>query len=159
MNKKQATDLWAQLRNLLTDTEKVLQEIIATKAWKPLGYKTFATAYEVELKNITLAPELLPYVVYQMVEEGKTDLSIALNVKGIGPQTVSSLRAQRAQGVDPSRAKVRSHTRGLPQEPYMLRIDVGSQKLKRINKIAEDCGISREALVIRWINAGIKGTK
>ena len=64
ISKKQAAELWANLRTSLLAVEYGVKQIIATRAWEPLGYDTFAACWTAELGDLKLARELRAVVVF-----------------------------------------------------------------------------------------------
>ncbi|WP_156442347.1 hypothetical protein [Mycobacterium sp. IS-1556] len=98
-----AERLWQALNPL-----PVIAEVIERRAWEPLGFETFTDAWRAQgLADVTLPVETRPYVVYQMLGERVPTDEIALLVKGVGPQTVESLKRQKSNGVPPSAASSR----------------------------------------------------
>lgn len=102
----QATALWADLRHHLMNAERVIAEIIETRAWEPLGYSSFAEAWdEQNLSDITFAPEIRAHVVYALLDGGLADEEVAAQVKGVGRARAERLREQKSDGVPASDAR------------------------------------------------------
>lgn len=45
MTKAEAEALWTKLSNLWEDLDQTILEIVQTKSWEPLGYRSFAEAW------------------------------------------------------------------------------------------------------------------
>lgn len=153
MNKRTASRLWGQLKQHLINAERVLQEIIEQRAWEPLGYDSFAEAWDAQnMSDITLATELRPHVIYQLLAEGGTVESIAATVKGVGPEQVKAAKRQRQHGVPASKAVlVRQHGRTPPCPPSVIRTEVGVDKMREYRKIAQDFDTTVEAIAAEAI--------
>lgn len=143
ITKNQAQDLWADLRGHLLGAEKAIKEIIATKAWEPMGYSTFAEAWTEHMSGITIATEIRAHVVYQMLSEGMTSFDVACNVKGVGPTQASALDDQRRDGIPADHASVyvRPHDRTKPTKRGVLHIEVGDTLLTEYKRISKRHGL------------------
>lgn len=162
LTNKQAIALWASLKQHFVNAEKVVEEIIETRAWEPLGYASFAEAWHAQVGDITLAVEIRPHVVYQMLTEGYDYDAIAEKVKGVGRDRAESLDRQRRNGVpakDASMSVVRRHLRKHPTVAGTIHVQVGPMALKRYQKLAEKRGmtveqIAAEAIADRFAELG-----
>jgi uncharacterized protein YhaN len=164
LTKRQADALWQQLRQHLTNAEQVMQEIIARQAWIAQGYSTFAEAWQANhMSDITLASELRPHIIYQLLDENEAVVEIAKAVKGVTPQQVSDVSQQRNAGVPVDRATVRrqprkpmsvvrQHLRSKPAEPGTIHVEVGVDNMREYRKIAHDYGMSVEAIAAEAIS-------
>lgn len=103
-----AEKLWDQLRTGLLDVEKTIAQIIHDKAWEPLGYNDFTSAWAARLSDITLAVEVRPHVVYQMYREGSTPEDVAMAVKGVGLETANAYQREMNNGVPAKNASGRT---------------------------------------------------
>lgn len=156
LTQQQAVALWQSLRNHFVNAEKAIAEIIERRAWEPMGYSSFAEAWTAQLADVTLAVEVRPHVVYQMLTEGYDYDAVAANVKGVGRDRAESLDRQRRNGVpacDASMSTVRRHLRRKPGVAATLHIEVGPIALRRYQKIAERIGETVEAIAAEAINA------
>lgn len=152
-------ELWNNLRTQFLAFQDTLEEIIYKKAW--MGHASFFEAWASKMSDITLAAELRPHVVYQMLAEGLSVEDIAANVKGVGVDRVESLKRQKTNGVparDASRATsrkwhnkaddgttiVREHERGPKSEAGSLHLELGPLKLKVVTREARKLGISAQ---------------
>lgn len=164
ISKEQALDLWKQLQTHFLNTQRVIEEIIENRAWEPLGYSTFAEAWTAQMVDVTLAVEIRPYVVYQLLAEGATDEQIAASVKGVGVTGAAGYRRQRDNDVPESLAKrqkwynkepdatiVREHQRKKPAAPDTLHIPLGVRKLGQVKKAAEKLGVSPVEFAVQAI--------
>jgi len=130
LSKTQALKMWANLRGHFVSAEKAIAEIIAAKAWEPLGFASFAEAWADRMQGVPLATDSIrAHVVYAMVEAGLDDAAV-LAATGIGsqvgPRSVSALRRQKAAGVPAGMAstRVRAHTRCKPSQPHIVRVSL-----------------------------------
>ena len=156
LSQKQATALWSKLRQHFVNAATVIEEIIERRAWEPLGYESFTEAWHSQMEGVTLAIEVRPHVVYQMVTEGYDYDAIAAAVKGVGRDRVESLARQRRNGVparDASMTTVRQHRRKHPSVAGTLHIPVGPLALKRYQQIAEAREMTVEQIAADAIEA------
>lgn len=126
----EAKQMWGDLRDGFINQERKIAEIIVNRAWEPVGFSTFTAAWEQEMQGVTLAGEVRPHVVYQMIAEGLSDEDICTLVKGVGPSSAESFRQEMENGVPAGVSIVRRHPRNKPQPPSILRLEVGSSNLK-----------------------------
>lgn len=152
----EAKQLWIELREGFINQERKMAEIIANRAWEPLGYSSFVAAWEQEMQTATLAAEVRPHVVYQFIAEGMTDEDICSLVKGVGPSAASSFRQEMVNGVPAGSSVVRRHNRNKPTRAAFLHIEVGSTYLKTWRrKFGPDVErIALEAVVQRFEELG-----
>jgi hypothetical protein len=106
----QAEALWDKLQHDFLDAQATIIEIIDTRAWEPLGYESFAKAWIDRMADITLAAELLPHVVYELLKERSVE-EVAHLVKGIGPEGVENLKRQQDEGIPAEQASPRRRPR------------------------------------------------
>jgi len=121
-----------------------------------MGYESFTEAWHAQMADVTLAVEVRPHIVYQMLTEGYDYDAVAANVKGVGRDRAESLDRQRRNGVpacDASMSTVRRHLRRKPGVAATLHIEVGPIALRRYQKIAERIGETVEAIAAEAINA------
>lgn len=147
MTQRDALALWKKLATQFAATERTIQEIIDRRAWEPLGYSTFNEAWNAQMGSVTLASELRPYVVYQMLEEGQTPADVAATVKGVGESKAKQLARQRRNGVPPQDASmylVGEHMRRKPKPPSVAHVPVGARNLKTYQRICHDLGLDFE---------------
>lgn len=156
LSRQDALALWGKLRQHFINAATVIEEIIEARAWEPLGYESFAEAYTAQLEGVTLAVEVRPHVVYQMLTEGYDYDAIAAAVKGIGRDRAESLDRQRRNGVpakDASMTVVRQHHRKHPSVAGTLHIPVGPLALRRYQQIAEQREMTVEQIAAEAIEA------
>jgi hypothetical protein len=134
-----AERLWERLQSNFLDAHKTIIEIIGARAWEPLGYDSFATAWQDQMKNITLASEIRPHIVFQMIDEGLTADEIAGIVKGVGPDAAEHLKRQKDNGVPADHATTKRSTRHSPYATVFLKIprEWKAQALARGDKLDE----------------------
>lgn len=94
-----AEQLWTRAHDDLFNFQKTIVEIIKARAWEPLGYESFSKAWIDRLSDITIAVEIVPHVVYQMLDEGQSHDDITDAIKGAGRGQVENLARQKDNGV------------------------------------------------------------
>lgn len=133
-----AVRLWDELRDHFTNMEKTIIRIIETEAWKPLGYSTFAEAWNDRMQGVRLAGEVRAHVVYFMLAEGEQVDAIS-ETTGIGTGSVEDLKRQKSNGVPPEAATlVRQHRRRPPREAFRLTVEMSHDERERFTKICKD---------------------
>lgn len=140
LTQAQAVALWQSLRNHFVNAAKVIEEIIEGRAWEPMGYESFTEAWNAQLADVTLAVEVRPHIVYQMLTEGYDYDDVAAAVKGVGRDRAESLDRQRRNGVpacDANMSVVRGHLRKRPGVAATIHVEVGPIALRRYQDIAE----------------------
>ena len=116
----QASALWDELRSALANFERVLTQIVETRAWEPLGYANFAEAWQDRMRGTRLATaQAAATVVYGLLDAGVPKERIP-DVLGpgsnVGPAKVAVIARQRDNGVPASIATDRD--RRAPQPFY-----------------------------------------
>lgn len=71
MKQKEAEALWVSLRSALVNAEAAIVEIIKTRAWEPLGYDTFAQAWNDRMRGVKLAAACNTHIVYALLDEAR----------------------------------------------------------------------------------------
>lgn len=164
LSERQAIKLWGQLRTHFVNAQRVMEEIIELRAWEPMGYASFSEAWTAQMSDITIATEIRPHVVYQMITEGRTDADIATAIKGIGRDSAAALRRQKGSGVSAKYASarrekptvVKQHLRKLPAPSSALHLELGVVKLRRYQRIAKKHGMSVEDISLQAIETRFK---
>lgn len=154
-----AMELWDRLRTLFLATQDTLEKIIYEKAWEPLGYASFAEAWQDKMGDITLASELRPHVVYQLLADGLNVNAIAAAVKGVGPAAVAGLQRQRSNGVPAKHASltvVSRHLRNKPAPRSTLHLEVGESAYVEYQRIAKKVKMTVEEIALDAIKARFK---
>ncbi len=154
-----AENLWSRLQKTFLDMEETLQTIIATQAWKPLGYDTFTQAWAEKMSGITLAGELRPHVVYAMFDEGATVEEIADTVKGVSIETVERLDEQKANGVPADMATtttVRRHKRKLPGARKFIHIEIDADTHREWRHKAKAHNTTTNAIALAAVTAAFE---
>ncbi|KZE19127.1 hypothetical protein [Brevibacterium casei] len=148
MTKQTASDLWDELRDGFNNIEKTIIRILEVEAWKPLGYATFAEAWNDRMSGVRLAGEVRAHVVYFMLSEGESVDAISTTT-GIGTGSVKDLARQKSNGVPPEAATlVRQHRRNLPRPPFRLTVELTRAERERFVEVckARDMDLTTEAL-------------
>jgi hypothetical protein len=106
ISKARAKALVADLRTNLLNAEKNIIEIIKTRAWEALEYKTFRAFWDSELSDVRLATDALRgHVVFSLFDEGLSNPEIVEVLGGrVGDQSIAALRQQHEAGVAPADA-------------------------------------------------------
>lgn len=162
LTKQQANAMWDSLRQHFTNAAEAIKKIIEARAWEPLGYTSFAQAWNAEMRDVTLAGEIRAHVVYQLLEERVPVADVADMVGGVGPVLAESFARQKANGVPADCAVVSEHLRRKPKAADTLHVRVGATLLHEYRRVAALRGetvedIAREA--IREKFAQIVGSK
>ena len=148
MTKQTASDLWDELRDGFNNIEKTIIRILEVEAWKPLGYATFAEAWNDRMSGVRLAGEVRAHVVYFMLSEGESVDAISTTT-GIGTGSVKDLARQKSNGVPPEAATlVRQHRRNLPRAPFRLTVELTQEERERFVEFCEarELDLAKEAL-------------
>ncbi len=155
MDEKQAESLWSDLRDAFVNAERKIKEIIEAKAWEPLGYDTFAEAWNDRMAGVRLATDAArAHVVYALFDDGASDEQVYETVGGIGsgvtPDAIKTLKRQKSNGVPVNRAttRVKSHDRERPTAPKTVRVELTPDEfdqyktvVKRLNlDLADEAG-------------------
>ena len=159
LTRAQAVDLWNSLKHHFVNAAVVIERIIETRAWEPLGYDSFSDAWNAQMGDVTLAVEVRPHVVYQMLTEGYDYGAVAAAVRGVGRDRAESLDRQRRNGVparDASLSVVRRHMRRKPSAASTIHVEVGTIAMRRYQKIAEKRGTTVETIAAEAIAARFK---
>lgn len=144
LTKAQALRMWTDLRGHFVNAETAIAEIIATKAWEPLGFASFAEAWADRMQGVPLATDSIrAHVVYAMFEVGLDDAAV-LAATGIGsqvgPRSVAALRRQRSAGVPAGMAstRVRSHMRCKPSQPHIVHVSLQPSEYESFRSLAAE---------------------
>lgn len=148
LSKDTASSLWDELRDGFNSIEKTIIRIIEVEAWKPLGYATFAEAWNDRMSGVRLAGEVRAHVVYFMLSEGE-DVDAISTTTGIGTGSVADLKRQKSNGVPPEAATlVRQHRRNRPRPPFRLTVELSQEERERFMEVCKthNLDIAEEAL-------------
>jgi hypothetical protein len=151
-----AEKLWKKLHTNLLGTQTTIIEIIKAKAWEPLGYESFAKAWIDQMSNISIRVELVPHVIYALLDESIPEDEIAEIVKGVGPEAVEAFARERDNGVPADQA------RGRKQNPsatsWTLFLHPGKERKIRWDEAAAKLDRALSDLAIEIIDDYFKGT-
>lgn len=140
-NVAKAEKLWSELRELFVNAEAKIKEIIETRAWEPLGYGSFAEAWNDRMAGVRLATDAArAYVVYALFDDGLDEGGVAAALppgSGVGPSAIKALRRQRSNGVPADFAVVREHLRAKPGEPRYVHVELSPDEYENFKAIAE----------------------
>ncbi|MFD6517618.1 hypothetical protein [Rhodococcus sp. NPDC060176] len=168
---KQAEQMWSDLHGLFVNAEAKIVEIIEAKAWEPLGYDSFAEAWQARMTGVRLSSEeLRAHVVYAMFDEGlsESDVNEALGVgSGIGPASVKTLKQQRGSGVPPNLATprsrrpdvttVREHDRKKPGPPQTIHVQFPADEYEKFKETAARLGRTVDQIAHDAIKEAFEG--
>ena len=147
ISKEAAESLWSDLREAFSNAEAKIIEIIKTRAWEPLGYATFADAWNERMQGFRLTTDALKaHVVYALMADGQTDSEILATVSGLGDRAMAGLRSQRDAGVSAEAAStyVRPHMRALPGEPERLHVTLTHGEVTYYRDLCNALGLDRD---------------
>jgi len=137
-----AEALWAAVRDTLANVEEAIKAVIAAKAWKPLGFETFAQAWDARMKGVTLANSVKPYVIYAMLDD-HVPLDDIAGATGWGLDQVSRAAEDYRIGVPVDGATVvRQHFRKAPSERKTVHVTFESGEMFWLNEVAKRTGRS-----------------
>ena len=139
-----AEKLWERLATNLFDAQNAIIAIIQAKAWEPLGYESFEKAWVDKMSSFTLAVELQPLVIYQLLSEGLTADQVAEAVKGVGLDIVEHLKAQRDDGVPADHASRRPRRKASTRPWTTIFVHVGEAALEGYESKAAAHGVKVE---------------
>ena len=157
-----AAELWDALRTNLLAVEDGIRQIIATRAWEPLGYETFAECWADRLGDLKLTKELRAVVVFAMFEDDVTPTDAARAVAGTGVVEVRQLHTAFQQGMDASdaafvtRAKPKTRpTAGAPRT-VQVQLQAGEYEALRAAAASSDASLSEfaRACIVQMIGVG-----
>ncbi|MEA1796714.1 hypothetical protein [Rhodococcus qingshengii] len=153
-----AEQLWSDLRGHFANAQEIISEIIATKAWEPLGYSTFAEAWTDRMAGVPLATEVVrAHVVYALFDDGLSEEE-AVQALGIGSRVGISaakrLKEQHELGVPAALAstRVRSHFRNKPSPPKTIHVELSPDEYAEFKAIA----IAREMDVAELASVAVR---
>lgn len=153
ITKKEAEALWSRLENLFANLEQTLEEIIAKKAWEPLGFKSFHEAYAARLSKWRIPSELLTcQVIYAMLDEGAAVEEIADAVYGATDKSVGVLARKKRINLplehtsQRTRRKVRQTLANPARPPRTIHITPSPRDYERFCDIATDLGMTVQEL-------------
>lgn len=111
ITKANAEKLWSDLRNALLNTEELINRIVETEAWKPLGYNTFIDAWADRMRDVRLTATQQVTVVYAMLEDGAKTAEIAGAINGVGPTKARKYAQAHDAGMDAEAARAYGNAR------------------------------------------------
>ena len=135
-----AEKLWGALHDALANADAVIAEIIRTKAWEPLGYKTFAAAWQDRMSDVRLAGAVKARVLYALYDEGVSPDEAALTMAGVGPVEARLAHEQYEIGVPVGLVTfVRGYTRKTPPAtPRTLHVKLDPDVYEEYVRVAEE---------------------
>lgn len=149
--KAAAEALWASLREAFANAEAIIKQIIETKAWEPLGYASFAAAWNDRLAGMRLATDCMrAHVAYALFDSG-LGVEDVVKATGIGDQSAKRLHEQRSNGVPPNQAstRVRAYVRAKPSEARTLHVELTAGELESFKGIAAARGLDVQAEAVK----------
>lgn len=117
ITKANAEKLWSELRNALLNTEELINRIVETEAWKPLGYNTFIDAWADRMADVTLTGTQQVTVVYAMLEDGAKTAEIADAIKNVGPAKARAYEQAHSAGMSAKDARFHTNNARRPSTP------------------------------------------
>lgn len=116
---ERAEQLWDTLHQCFVDAQATMAVIIAERAWEPLGYKSFAKAWNARMGDVSLAAEMRPAVVYQLLSEGVTPQRIATMISGVSVGLAELLQREMDNGVPPELGSRKNPCKPLTPSPFV----------------------------------------
>lgn len=117
ITKANAEKLWSELRDALLNVEELINRIVETEAWKPLGYNTFIDAWADRMGDVTLTGTQQATVVYAMLNDGAKTAEIADAIKGVGPTVAHKYLQAHSAGMDTKAAAIHAGNNRRPSTP------------------------------------------
>jgi hypothetical protein len=119
--------VWAEkvldeIRSGLIGAQRGFIRFIEGRLWEPLGYESFEKCYIDRLSDITIASQLWPHVVYELLGEGLSDEQVAMAVAGVGPETAAILRGQKDSGVPAEKATTKGQGKRRPASTIFVHV-------------------------------------
>lgn len=154
MSESDARALWDDMRSGFVRLERLIVEIVENRAWEPLGYASFAEAWNDRMQGVRLATGAVKaHVVYALLEGGSSEAEAAriLSGSGVSPSSVKEIAEKRASGIPAT--LVRSHTRRKPSAAAFARVELTASELAYFRGLSEARGIDMHgemAKAIRW---------
>lgn len=154
---ERADALWDELRDAFANLENAIRLIVDTKAWLPLGYETFASAWSERMKGVALANSVKPYVIYAMLDEGLALEDVA-EVTGFGIDQVGRAAEDYRIGVPVEGATVvRQHIRRAKGAQRAVRVEFETGDFHWLKDVSKRFGrdLNREAklAIVAWFEA------
>lgn len=160
ISKRQAETLWSELREGFVNAEKKIQEIVAARAWEPLGYTSFAAAWAERMAGVRLATDVVKAaVVYALFDTlaSTEDVAAALGVSaGVPPSTIERLKHQKDSGVPAELASTRTWGRTKATYPATRPIiiqSVPAETVREYEKLAAEAGSTLTTEAARAVHA------
>ena len=169
LDKKSAEQLWTRLRNGFLLMDEVISEIVANRAWEPLGFDSFAACWAEKMAGVRLAGAMKAHVVYALFDSGASVDDVADAVTGVGPVEARGLSEAYSRGVaaedadvvvrarkSASATRVREHERRRPVRRGTLSVSgFEADELKEWRKTAEDAGVEFDEWMRRVVRTGV----
>jgi hypothetical protein len=140
MSKRDAEILWAAIRAALTNTEAAILAVIASEAWKPLGFGTFAEAWDARMRGVSLSNTVKAHVIYVMLTEPVSMETIA-SLTNVDLAKVQHLAEQQRFGIPPEAATVvHQHLRKSPGKRLAIRVVYTESEMLYAREVARRSG-------------------
>jgi hypothetical protein len=154
LSPRQAEALWSELRGVFVNAEKAILNIQENKAWEPLGFDTFAQAWDAKMRGVKLAVAAKNAVIYALIEDD-LDNSQASQITGTPVPVVQRLREQKSNGIPSNLAstQVRSHFRAKPSAPVRLSVELPHDELANYKAMCEARGISMKDEALKAVRS------
>ena len=165
INKEQAAHLWDGLKGNLLAVEDSIKQIIATKAWEPLGYESFAECWADRLSDLRLTGVVQASVVLAMFDQSESVEKVATTVAGVGPAKAKAYKQAHEAKLPPKLAErhaarmvpVKPYVRSTPQKRNSLIVDgFTDEEIKAWTRLADELSVDRNELLREALRAGMK---
>lgn len=141
-----AEALWAELRSAFVNADKVVQRIVESRAWEPLGYDTFAQAWADRMRGTRLGTAAMAaHVVYALIEDGLDREQALLTLGpscGVSPDRFDVIARQHGNGTLVGHVTVvRRHTREAPSLPHYVHVELTHDEWLHFRAVADGRGL------------------
>lgn len=165
ISKEQAARLWDELKGNLLAVEDGIKQIIATKAWEPLGYESFAECWADRLSDLKLTGVLQASVVLTMFDQGEPVEKVATTISGVGPAKAKAYKQAHEAKLPPKLAErhaarmvpVKPYVRSTPQKRNSLIVDgFTDAEVQEWTQLAKALGVDRNELLREALRTGMQ---
>lgn len=156
---KRAEKLWNDLRASFFQTQETFIQIIKERSWEPLGFDSFTDAYSYYLSDISLAKELIPHVVYALLDDGADDTDIIKNVRGVSDTSVANLKRQKQNGVPANVANPhakRKDRKYPPARDSHMYLEFTPDEISQWRAACKDLGINMNESAVSAVRAAMR---
>lgn len=145
ISKRAAEALFEKLHKQIANLEKTIIDIIERRAWEPLGYASFADAWQDRMSDVPLATQVMKaHVVYALLDTEDAE-SVADMACGVAINTVRVLERQKNRGIPPDLATIQpsrqSRSGNTRTKPHVVHAPVTVGEYSAWNDVAKSEGM------------------